>query len=80
MKRIIFLIILILIFALSGCQAIMTSVDADGGYAEIIMPDGTIIDAQYDSVVRPGTGWIKVHINGEWYAMHETRLVLHEKG
>ena len=31
-----------------------------------------------DGVARMDDGWIKVRINGKWYACHETRVVLVE--
>lgn len=83
MKKLVIVgLIAALLLVLCGCQAVTTSptgpIDGFEGWAEILMPGNTLVTGHYDQVMRISSGWMKIHVNGTWYAANEWRVVLKE--
>ena len=47
--------------------------------AELILPGNTVVIGRCDELRRLSGNWIKVKINGEWYACTDWRLTLKER-
>lgn len=80
MKRLSLILLAVLAaLILSACQSLACIPNVDRPYtAELLMPGNTLVVGECDGVRRLNGGWIKVRVNGKWYACHETRVVLVE--
>lgn len=62
-----FVIVLILIFALQGCES--NNVDV-GKHAIIELPNGTIVEGEVESITRWSASFIEITIDGVTYYIH----------
>lgn len=79
MKRIVLVTIFIAIMLImTGCaKQAETSVETKATYyAQLIMPDGTIVEGECTYLVRSSSGWMEIHIDGVKYSADERRVVI----
>lgn len=81
-KWIIEVVLLVLILAIvTGCGEVQKRVSPtfpEGSHVELLMPGNTVVIGECEELLRISSGWIKVKIDGTWYACNEWRLVLKE--
>lgn len=73
--------ILIIVFVITGCrevQKVVSPAFPEGSHVELLMPGNTLVIGKCEELLRISNGWIKVKIDGTWYACNEWRLVLKE--
>lgn len=80
MKRIVLVTILVAIaLVLTGCvNRAETSTKTSITYAQLIMPDGTIIEGVLTGSLRYGSGWMTVTIDDVKYWTNPWRIVMWE--
>ena len=74
--------ILLIAFVITGCgevQKIVSPTFPEGSHVELLMPGNTLVIGECEELLRISSGWIKVKIDGTWYACNEWRLVLKER-
>lgn len=82
MKRIILITILAMIMlTMTGCATWgETSIKTKGTYyAQLIMPDGTIVEGKCTHLNRHSTGWIELYIDDVKYQTDQRRVVIWEE-
>ena len=79
MKRIVLVVILVAIaLVLTGCVK-RAETDAETKvtyYAQLIMPDGTIVEGECTYSSRYSSGWMEIYIDGVKYMVDERRVVI----
>lgn len=82
-KWIIEVVLLVLILAIvTGCGEVQKHISPtfpEGSHVELLMPGNTLVIGECEELLRISNGWIKVKIDGTWYACNEWRLVLKER-
>lgn len=82
MKRIVLVIILMVIMLImTGC-AKQTETSAETKvtyYAQLIMPDGTIVEGECTYLNRHSTGWMELYIDDVKYRTDQRHVVIWEK-
>lgn len=82
LKRIVLVTILVMIvLIMTGCvkredTSVETKVTC---YAQLIMPDGTIVDGECTYLNRHSTGWMVLYIDNVKYSTDERRVVIWER-
>jgi len=81
LKKVITVAILLIALAcmLVGCNGSPLKSGFDNCDAELILPGNTIVIGKCGGFLRLSGNWIKVNINGEWYACTDWRLTLKER-
>ena len=81
-KWIVEVVLLVLILAIAtGCgevQKVVFPAFPEGSHVELLMPGNTVVIGECEELLRISSGWIKVKIDGTWYACNEWRVVLKE--
>ena len=78
MKRIVLVIILVMsMLIMTGCakQAWTSTETKVACYAQLIMPDGTIIEGECTYLSRYSSGWMEIYIDGVEYLTDKWRVV-----
>ena len=79
---IVMLAIAVIALVATSCAVISAKPAPDDFYvtydAELLMPGNTLVTGECEDVMRISSGWIRVKINGTWYACNEWRVVLKE--
>ena len=80
MKRIVLVAILVAIMLImTGCvKRAETSTETSISHAQLIMPDGTIIEGVLTGSLRYDSGWMTVTIDGVKYWTNQWRVVMWE--
>ena len=81
MKRIVLVTILMMIMLImTGCAKLgETSVETKVTYyAQLIMPDGTIVEGECTYLNRHNTGWIELYIDDVKYQTDQRRVMIWE--
>ena len=74
--------ILLIAFVITGCgevQKIVSPAFPEGSHVELLMPGNTVVIGECEELLRISSGWIKLKIDGIWYACNEWRVVLKER-
>jgi uncharacterized protein YceK len=82
MKKIIIILLCIaMCVILSGCTQVYKSEQESSAtsYAMIIMPDGSIIEGEFNALTRISNGYAMIKIDGIRYYTNEWRIVIWEK-
>lgn len=82
LKRIALVTILVMIMLImTGCakQAWTSTETKIACYAQLIMPDGTIVEGECTHSLRYSTGWMEIYIDGVKYFTDEWRAVIWER-
>lgn len=76
-------VIAVIALTLIGCGALSPKPTPNDFYvtcdAELLMPGNTLVTGECEAVMRISSGWIRLKINGTWYACNEWRVVLKER-
>ena len=79
MKRIVLVAILVaIVLIMTGCvKTAETSVETKViCYAQLIMPDGTIVEGECTYLCRHSNGWMEIYIDGVEYLTDKWRAVI----
>lgn len=82
LKRIILVTILVMIMLImTGCakQAETSTETKVICYAQLIMPDGTIVEGKCTYLCRHNNGWMEIYIDGAEYLTDKWRVVTWEE-
>ena len=79
LKRIITVVLLVTVaLVLTGCMSRTDTAEKMEKYAQLVMPDGTIVEGKYTEVQRLSNGWVYIDIDGTTYWINSWRIALWE--
>ena len=80
MKRIFIMIVLVVVaLVLTGCASRIDTAEKRKKYAQLVMPDGTIVEGEFMGGERYSTGWCYYTIDGVTYWTDQLRLMIWEE-
>lgn len=73
------IIVVVIVVAVIINKAPSLRADFKACDAELLLPGNTLVVGTCNGLHRLSGNWIKVNINGDWYACTDWRLVLKER-